>query len=83
MTVPMMPIVGAKPPAFVNVADADVVARDHAVDLGFEDVAHEVWVDSVDHELQALAGELVVDLVDPLVKREQALTAGLLGQRHQ
>ena len=43
---------------------AGVVARDHAVDLGLQDLADELGVDAVDDELQALAGELVLDLAD-------------------
>ena len=60
-----------------------VVAGDHAVDFGVEHVADEIWVDSVNHQLQALAGELVVDLVDALIECEQAFAAGLLGQRDE
>ena len=60
-----------------------VVARDHAVDLGVEHFADEIWVDSVDHQLQPLASELVVDVADALVEGQQAFAAGLLGQRDQ
>ena len=83
MTVPMIPIVGAKPPAFSNGSDAGVVAGGHAVDLGVEDVAHELGVGAVDDQLQALLGELVVDLGDLGVERQQALAPGLLGERDE
>src|SRR4029078_4291459 len=77
ITVPMMPIVGAKPPALSKGSAAGrwgagqpavrgeapglveglgrvPVARGHALDLGLEDVADEVGIGAVDHELQAL-----------------------------
>ena len=60
-----------------------VVAGDHAVDFGVEHVADEIWVDSVNDELEPLAGELVVDLVDALIECEQAFAARLLGQRDE
>ena len=59
------------------------MASDHPVDLGLEHLADEVGVDAVDDELQALAGELVVDLADLRVEREQPLAPGLLGQRDE
>ena len=62
---------------------ADVVAGDHAVDLGFQHLADKVRVDAVDDQLKALAGELVVDLGDTLVERQQAFAARLLGQRDE
>jgi hypothetical protein len=59
------------------------VAGGHAVDLGLEDVAHELGIGAVDDQLQPLAGELVVDLVELRVERQQALAAGLLGERDE
>ena len=80
MTVPMMPSVGAKPPAVVKRLPRSRVARRHAVDLRLEDRVHEVGVGAVDDELQALARERVVDLGDVVLEREQAVAARLLGQ---
>ena len=79
MTVPMMPMVGAKPPAFSNDLRGDAVALAHGVVLGLEDVGDEVGVGAVDDELQALLDVRVVDLGDLVVERQQAVAAGLLG----
>ena len=79
----MIPIVGAKPPAFSNGEHAGVVAGRHPVDLGVEDVAHELGVGAVDDQLQALLGEGVVDLGDLGVERQQSLAARLLGERDE
>ncbi len=62
---------------------ASVVPGRHPVDLGVEDVAHELGVGAVDDQLQALLGERVVDLGDLGVERQQALAARLLGERDE
>ena len=83
MTVPMIPIVGANPPAFSNGEHAGVVPGGHTVDLGLEDVADELGVGAVDDQLEALLGERVVDLGDLGVERQQALASRLLGERDE
>ena len=55
MTVPMMPIVGAKPPAVSNTSAPSLWRVRHGVDLDLEDLAHEVRIGAVDDELHALA----------------------------
>ncbi len=59
------------------------VAGGHPVDLGLENVADERRIAAVDDQLQALAGEVVVDLRELGVQGEQPLAAGLLGKRDQ
>ena len=56
------------------------VAVGHAVDLHLHDLAHDLGVGAVDHELHALAGELVVDVPHVLVQREEPLAPGPLGE---
>jgi hypothetical protein len=52
----------------------------HAVELGLEDLADDLGVGAVDDELHALPRERIVDLLDLVVEREQALASGLLGE---
>ena len=61
MTVPMMPIVGEKPPAFSNGAAPARCRAHHAVDLGLKNHADQLGVGAVDHQLETLAGEVVFD----------------------
>ena len=81
ITVPMIPIVGREAAGLLERGRAGGVARRHAVDLGVEDLAHELRVGAVDDELKALAREVVVDLGELRVERQQALAARLLGER--
>ena len=76
---PMMPIVGASAPACMNGLRAGAVALAHRLVLGVEHGGDEVGVRAVDDELDALLGERVVDLLDRLVERQQAVAARLLG----
>ncbi len=62
---------------------AGLVARGHAVDLGLEDRVHHLGVGAVDDQLQGVAGEGVLDLAELRVEREQALAAGLVGERRR
>jgi len=78
--VPMMPIVGAKPPGLSRRRRALVVAGHHAVDLGLEHLADELRIGAVDDELQALAGEVVLDLGGLAVEGQQTLASRLLGE---
>ena len=55
------------------------VALAHRLVLGVEHGGDQVGVGAVDDELDALLGERVVDLLDRLVEREQAVAARLLG----
>ena len=81
MTVPMMPSVGAKPPAVANSAGdlrGGAAAMPSISDSRI--VVHEIGVGAVDDQLEALARERVVDLGDVLLEREQAVAARLLGE---
>ena len=70
-------------PCFFERCRASSVAGGHPVDLGLEDVTHELRIDAVDHQLEPLLGELVLDLVDLRIEREQSLSSRLLGERDQ
>ena len=59
------------------------MAGGHAVDLRLEDRVHHLGVGAVDDELQGVAREVVVDLAELGVEREQALAASLVGERHE
>ena len=54
-----------------------------AADFGLEDLADDLGVAAVDHQLDALAHELVVERGGLVFERQQAFAARLLGERDQ
>ena len=79
MTVPMMPMVGAKPPAFSKTLPATLWRLDMAsVSISRISATMSGSVPST-IELQALLDVLVVDLRDLVVEGQQAVAAGALG----
>src|SRR4051812_24435898 len=60
-----------------------MVAAGHAVDLVLEDLADELGVGAVHHELEALLGEGILELGDLVVERQEALAASALGEAHE
>jgi hypothetical protein len=53
------------------------------VDLVLQHGVHDLGVGAVHHQLEALAGERVVDRVEAVVERQQPVAPGGLGQRHE
>ena len=51
--------------------------------FGLENLADDVGVAAVDHQLDALAHELVVEFGGLVLERQQTFAARLLGERHQ
>ena len=79
MTAPSTPMVGANAAHELQCREVRFVAVFHGFAFDLHDFAQELGVGAIDHELHALARELVVDLVDVGFEGEETFAASLVG----